>query len=112
MSTLCFQDLSIQRRGWSARSSRLFLAKSRRTLVLNLLVESVTVTDGGDVVALQNKYGVSECFGNGGAVASPVYRSHTVPPAVASDETKTCDSTLVRLPRVRARILQSFPELR
>lgn len=32
---------------------RLFLAKGCGTLVLELLVESVAVTDGGDVVALE-----------------------------------------------------------
>jgi hypothetical protein len=32
---------------------RLFLAKGCGTLVLELLVESVAVTDGGDVVAFE-----------------------------------------------------------
>ena len=57
VSTLCFQDLSIQRGCRFAKSSRLFLAESRRALVFELLVEGVTVTDGGDVVALESKYG-------------------------------------------------------
>jgi hypothetical protein len=36
-----------------ADCDRLFLAKSGSTVVLELLVECVTVTDGGDVVAFR-----------------------------------------------------------
>jgi hypothetical protein len=50
-SPLYIFAFSEHRRSWFVRSSRLFLAKGCSTLVLELLVESVAVTDGGDVVA-------------------------------------------------------------
>ena len=71
LSTLCFHDLSIQRRLRFTTARRLLLTQSCRTLVLELLVECVTVTDGGDVVALDSKFSRSQKFGMASAVVSP-----------------------------------------
>jgi hypothetical protein len=62
-------------------SSRLFLAKGCGTLILELLVESVAVTDGGDVVALEKvsiESGISQqaarCNGCAVAVYVPYHQ--------------------------------------
>jgi hypothetical protein len=52
-SSLCFHDSPEQRKSCCADCGRLFLAESGGTVVLELLVECVTVTDGGDVVAFK-----------------------------------------------------------
>jgi hypothetical protein len=51
--SLCFHDSPEQRKSCFAGCGRLFLAKSGGTVVLELLVECVTVTDGGNVVAFK-----------------------------------------------------------
>lgn len=52
-SPLYIFAFSEQRRSCFVRCCCLFLAESCGTLVLELLVESVAVTDGGDVVAFE-----------------------------------------------------------
>ena len=52
-SPLYILAFSKHRRCLFVMGSRLFLAKSCGTLVLELLVESIAVTDSGDVVAFE-----------------------------------------------------------
>ena len=52
-SSLYILAFSEHRRSCFVVFYRLFLAKGCGTLVLELLVESVAMTDGGDVVALK-----------------------------------------------------------
>jgi hypothetical protein len=52
--SFCFRDLlREQRKCCFADRNCLFLAKSSGTIVLKLLIEGVTVTDRGDVIALE-----------------------------------------------------------
>lgn len=52
-NSLYILAFSAHRRSSFVVNYRLFLAKGCGTLVLELLVESIAMTDGGDVVALK-----------------------------------------------------------
>jgi hypothetical protein len=50
-SSLCFGVFAGRKRSFCADGGCLFLAESSRAVVFELLVECVTVTNGGDVVS-------------------------------------------------------------
>lgn len=96
----------------AANPGRLFLAEGCCTLVLELLVECVTVTDCGNVVSFKSvSHESRDCTRLQGFVEPRVHRSRTVPPAIAGSQAKTCTRVLAELRKQAHLHLKTPPEL-